>query len=259
MRQYWAVGATWDKDDMFDEFIKRGYWQLGFDDDDSRRGVKHQINRRNEIRPNDLIAIKIRSSLKDTIIIRAIGKVTKIGSADHRVYVDWVESNLQRRVPSGGHFESIRAFPWDNPWTKRVFRMRDKGSRNEEVVLPDLDDNPLLSPEGKKKFRTHLVRERNRKNVRLKKEQVKKQTGLLVCEACNFDFNDQYGGLGIDFCEVHHTVPLSRLSPTDKIFLDDLAILCSNCHRMIHKTRPMMTVEDFREQCISRFWDTKAK
>jgi predicted HNH restriction endonuclease len=29
--------------------------------------------------------------------------------------------------------------------------------------------------------------------------------------------------------------------------LDDLAIVCSNCHRMIHRTRPMMSVEEFRE------------
>jgi 5-methylcytosine-specific restriction endonuclease McrA len=253
------VGATWDDKDMFEKFITGGYWQLGFDDDDSRRGIRHQISRRNQIRPHDLIAIKIRSSLKDTIVIRAVGIVTTIGSADHRVYVDWVESNLQRRVPSNGHFESIRAFPSDLPWTKQVFRMKDRESQDGVVVLPDLDDNALLRPEGKKKYRLHLVKERNKKNVKLKKAQVKKQTGLLLCEACNFDFNDQYGDLGSDFCEVHHTVPLSQLSPSDQTFLDDLAILCSNCHRMIHKTNPMMSVKDFRDQYIRRLWEANGK
>ena len=63
MRRYWVVGATWEKD-MFEEFIERGYWQLGFDDDDARRGVIHQIARRNRIQPRDLIAIKIRNSLE---------------------------------------------------------------------------------------------------------------------------------------------------------------------------------------------------
>jgi hypothetical protein len=28
--------------------------------------------------------------------------------------------------------------------------------------------------------------------------------------------------------------------------LADLAVLCANCHRMIHKTRPLMPVEEFR-------------
>ena len=30
--------------------------------------------------------------------------------------------------------------------------------------------------------------------------------------------------------------------------LDDLAIVCSNCHRMIHRTKPMMSVEGFRDK-----------
>ena len=30
--------------------------------------------------------------------------------------------------------------------------------------------------------------------------------------------------------------------------LDDLAIVCSNCHRMIRRTKPMMSVEDFRDK-----------
>lgn len=58
------------------------------------------------------------------------------------------------------------------------------------------------------------------------------------CQACEFDFQQAYGDLGSDFIEVHHLKPLGSL-PRDKTTLlnvvTDFAVLCANCHRMIHR------------------------
>ena len=28
-KNYWVVGANWAGDDMYDTFVKRGYWEMG--------------------------------------------------------------------------------------------------------------------------------------------------------------------------------------------------------------------------------------
>lgn len=89
--------------------------------------------------------------------------------------------------------------------------------------------------EGRILIRVHKTRERNQKAVMRKKRTVMKETGTLACEVCGFDFAEVYGQLGEGFAECHHKVPVSELTPEIPIRLSDLAILCANCHRMIHR------------------------
>lgn len=64
-------------------------------------------------------------------------------------------------------------------------------------------------------------------------ESVKRQKGTR-CEVCHFDFEERYGAIGKGFIEAHHLVPLATRK--EKVSsIDDLAVLCANCHRMIHK------------------------
>lgn len=102
-------------------------------------------------------------------------------------------------------------------------------------------------PEGKILTRLHKRKERNRKAVNGKKKKVIQETGKLICEVCGFDFAEFYGNLGVGFAECHHIVPISELSEGHKTRLSDLAIVCANCHRMLHKSRPMLSVEELTE------------
>jgi hypothetical protein len=113
--------------------------------------------------------------------------------------------------------------------------------------FPDVDDESMSAKEGRRKWVLHLRRERNAKIVGAKKAQVLKKTGRLQCEVCSFDFKERYGDLGKNFCEAHHIKPLSTLNEQTETKLDDLAILCSNCHRMIHRTKPIMGVAAFKK------------
>jgi hypothetical protein len=83
--------------------------------------------------------------------------------------------------------------------------------------------------------------------VRAKKDVVLKATGRLACEACDLDFAERYGELGEGFIECHHTVPLGRGSER-VTSLSDLALLCPNCHRMIHRPARVLTVAELRER-----------
>ncbi len=98
--------------------------------------------------------------------------------------------------------------------------------------------------EGEILTKIHVVRERNRKIVEIKKNKVMAETGRLACEACGFDFQKKYGDLGAGFAECHHEKPVSELIPGDKTKLEDLRIVCANCHRMIHRKRPWKSVAE---------------
>ncbi len=110
-------------------------------------------------------------------------------------------------------------------------------------IAEDGEDEAL---EGRILTRLHRSRERNQKLVAKRKQQRRKEcSGALTCEACGFDFVVTYGDRGDGFAECHHKIPLAE-SGTTKTHLDDLAILCANCHRMIHVRKPMLTVEELR-------------
>lgn len=101
--------------------------------------------------------------------------------------------------------------------------------------------------EGKEIIRLHKCRERNprlrEKSIRLFKESHK---GKLYCEICGFDFFDVYGEVGYDFIEVHHTKPLSRKAKNEKTKICDVSMVCSNCHRMIHRKLPWLSNDDLK-------------
>jgi len=101
--------------------------------------------------------------------------------------------------------------------------------------------------EGKRKLRTHLVRERNPKIINLAKERFKEKHGRLFCEVCNFDFFKKYGELGEDFIEGHHTIPVSELEDGQSTRVEDIALVCSNCHKMLHRRRPWLNKMKLKE------------
>ena len=66
------------------------------------------------------------------------------------------------------------------------------------------------------------------------------------CEVCGFDFEAVYGKLGAGYIEVHHKKPVSEGERITGLN-NDLVMLCSNCHRMIHRGRDhMITVEELK-------------
>jgi len=91
----------------------------------------------------------------------------------------------------------------------------------------DFIDKPTQSfLEGGKKFVTHLVSERNTQVVRLLKA-----NGSCLCEICQEDFQEKYG---IHYIEAHHKIPVSNLESEAAVTMEDLALLCSNCHSAVH-------------------------
>jgi 5-methylcytosine-specific restriction enzyme A len=100
--------------------------------------------------------------------------------------------------------------------------------------------------EGQVLYKLHKVRERSLKIVIQKKKHSLLTLGHLECEACIFDFHDFYGEIGEGYIECHHRTPLSDLKMESKTRLDDLALVCANCHRMLHRSSHLLTVEELK-------------
>lgn len=94
-----------------------------------------------------------------------------------------------------------------------------------------------FGPEGKIKFQIHKQRERNNNLRRAKKDEAQRLCGKLECEVCQFVFTDGYGDHGSGFIECHHREALLTLDPKAGRIptLADLALVCANCHRMLHR------------------------
>lgn len=109
-------------------------------------------------------------------------------------------------------------------------------------AVTDLDLSSVTADEGGVLYQRHLRRERD-PDLQKKKIKDAKHRGVpIACEVCSFDFARVYGPRGVDFIECHHRIPLHVSGPT-QTRIADLALLCSNCHRMIHRVTPWLSVE----------------
>lgn len=100
--------------------------------------------------------------------------------------------------------------------------------------------------EGKLLLKKHLKRERNPKLISEAKKRFIEKNGHLFCEVCGFDFEEKYGDLGENFIEAHHTKPVSEMTDGEKTKIEDIAMVCSNCHSMIHRKKPWLDKESLK-------------
>ncbi|WP_084866987.1 HNH endonuclease [Prescottella equi] len=97
--------------------------------------------------------------------------------------------------------------------------------------------------EGAVRRRWATQRERDPKLRKDKIAESQRLRGEVSCEVCGFDFSRAYPGRGDGYIEVHHRVPL-HVSGEIENSLDDLVLLCANCHRMIHRASTWLTPEE---------------
>jgi predicted HNH restriction endonuclease len=124
---------------------------------------------------------------------------------------------------------------------------------SDEVLQPTEDgDGYVEAEEGALVTRVHKTRERDVKLIREFKKMVKERTGSLICVGCDFESADMYGPEYADTMEAHHTIPVHTLKPGDKTNLKDLAILCANCHRIVHARKKWLTIPQLQQLVASR-------
>jgi len=195
-----------------------------------------------EIRNGDVIYVKHGGQI--TGKGRVVGEyeydqlvATKLGASgwSHFVKVRWDDTFVPFDCLLGA--EQWTVLPLNKERLEKV-RRSEKVTRNRSSA--DLDEgvaDEIVGIEGE--TRRGLVQHRKREG-RLrdcKIQHVLKNKRRLACEVpgCDFDFQKVYGELGYGFAHVHHLKPLGKVSGKRTTRLKDLAIVCANCHAMIHK------------------------
>ena len=167
-------------------------------------------------------------------------------------------SSEKSDIKVGLRVESYRLQPVDNMITlgdfkadpvlraSRIVRVRvgsnfplseDEAQRIESLWGSTYDniEDGYTGKEGKILYKIHRYRERE-KSLRPKYiEQYLKSHEVMQCELCELEPTTIYQDLGGNLLEVHHMIPLHKLGDEAETRLDDLMLVCPNCHSALHK------------------------
>lgn len=202
----------------------------------------------------------VPGSVLATVPLRSKQRFREIVSALRPALLRAIESAARRRVGRGvkaGHRQEavvalsrIVGRPLPRPAhlaQESGSRFMHEQSRTDQEAYPDVDATAV---EGERRLVEHLRVERSAALAKAKKATVLSRTGQLACEVCDFDFGEHYGAVAKGFCEVHHRRPLSKRRGRSETSLEDLAIVCSNCHRVLHLSSCTLSVEELRSELL---------
>lgn len=147
---------------------------------------------------------------------------------------------------------------WEGKWHKlleeagfkpipKSGRPKAKASKRSEppMMLAGIDEAEEFA-EGAPQYAKHIKRERDPRVVKLAKARKWQETKAFACDVCQFDFAKTYGELGAGYIEAHHTIPVHTMKPGHKTKVTDLALVCSNCHRMLHTIKPLIDISQLK-------------
>lgn len=196
----------------------------------------------NEISSGDYIFVKEgRSKIIGYGIVKSDYKYTnkKRGYNNNIRKVDWL-SNEQKKYPIGSApistlteikkdiVERLKNLYCINDDYSTQLKMTKSIEYNEGEIVEKISKEYKREPEVRKQF-------------------LATKSRPYKCEVCGFEFEKIYGQLGKDYIEVHHIEQLSKRKRKRTNVNKDLICLCSNCHSMIHRREPCLTVEELNE------------
>jgi 5-methylcytosine-specific restriction protein A len=213
-------------------------------------------NRWHELPSEHPLVVELSGLLRSLPIHSAAARGAKFRSPDsvRRKMADLAtrHPDSARKPTNGGKLdlEVLNAF-LERPEEMHAIAtlLRSGADTGEFDDLPDADDSMIDdygAREGRLLKRRHLRREREPRLRKRKIDKVLKDRGRLECEVCEFDFQRTYGARGAGYSECHHIVPLHASGDTITL-LEDLAVLCANCHRMIHRGTTWLTPAEHEE------------
>lgn len=133
--------------------------------------------------------------------------------------------------------------------TKSLANLIRAGVTALEASEPVQED--IMFVEGRVVSELHTRREREPK-LRGRLLSSRRVNGNLFCEMCGAPPQSTNAMLQEAHFEVHHIIPLSNTG-VRKTRLSDLALLCANCHRLLHRAiaieKRWLTVAEGRVIC----------
>jgi hypothetical protein len=104
--------------------------------------------------------------------------------------------------------------------------------RHAEKVAHEPVPNARGSVSDIEGLRTGAVRLTSKRSRRLREMALAQAHG--VCCVCDRDFSKLLDGRAVRVLQVHHKQQISALKVPRRTSLDDLAVVCANCHMLLH-------------------------
>jgi 5-methylcytosine-specific restriction enzyme A len=159
----------------------------------------------------------------------------------------WGNAVQLNEVAGSDEIESIQLDLWNlfKPYFTHDLKENQK---DYQSFFNDELNKDFQSKEGKELFRQHRVRERD-SSLTFEKKLDALKNGNLKCEVCSFSFQDAFDQ---DYIECHHKIPIYKGERVTR--LEDLALVCSNCHRMLHRkiNGDFLTIEQLSKLITKR-------
>jgi 5-methylcytosine-specific restriction protein A len=121
-------------------------------------------------------------------------------------------------------------------------------SPDDEIMTEAREERGSQTLEQAKRYRQHRRIERQPSHSK----KVKKALGTR-CMGCRVELSERYGPDAAGVIDAHHLTPLETLSDGEVVQFDpaaDFAVLCPNCHRVIHRMGDPSDLNALREIVI---------
>jgi hypothetical protein len=161
-------------------------------------------------------------------------------------YFEYVSRARYRLTTAGSSFLARSGYRESSERHPSDGSQASAGSSSEPIDAIVNENDASASVEGRERYRIHRERERDPRIAPRVKAKRLSSAGALRCDVCDFDFEKTYGERGRGFIEAHHTMPLSDLTHETVTRDEDIALVCSNCHRILHRGKPAMSVQEMR-------------
>jgi 5-methylcytosine-specific restriction protein A len=138
---------------------------------------------------------------------------------------------------SGIQISDSAAEELEMQWALHIDRKRDNGPQGE-----------ALSATENRRYRQlawSRSRERALRDAKILDAIKESPDGRLRCgvPGCGFCFEEMYGDVGKQYAHVHHLNALNHSEREVVTTLEDLAIVCANCHAMIHRNNECRSMD----------------
>ncbi len=202
--------------------------------------------------PHDIKHSHIKSAIKHIELegIPTLRKSRRYNLLYHgKLYPPKYVISLATQFSSGklhhpSHFNAIEAIGY--------FKSHNYIIIDNQNIITIQDEIPKHTfHEGMRKLKIHYMIERDKRLPKIAKRQRLLQTGSLNCDVCGFDFANTYGKIGVGYIEAHHIMPISQLSKNTETKIEDIALVCANCHRMLHGQSEGLSLAKLKK-CVKR-------
>ena len=119
---------------------------------------------------------------------------------------------------------------------------QDRLDSIRQIESKEHGNNSMMEvKEGKRFVSEAMFRVRNQALIDLKKRRSDYR-----CEVCNMKFKDVYGDIGSEYIVAHHVKTIGSRKKASKSTLDDISLVCANCHDMLHTKDPPYSIKELR-------------